>query len=395
MKIEFSVSSDIKKTARVAQVESMFDCPLESKTSVSWNFDLPIETDNWQIGAIIGPSGSGKSSVLSRAFGDPTSYEWGNCAVVDAFDKRFSLSEIVACMSSVGFNTVPAWVRPYSVLSNGEKFRVDLARAVLETEDTIIVDEFTSVVDRQVAQVGSHAVQKLIRKTKKKLVVASCHYDIVDWLQPDWVLDMATSSFTRRLLQRRPVIDAKVCRVPYSEWSRFSKFHYMSSDLHRAARCFALFVGDKPVAFVGALHRPHPKADDIMGVSRLVTLPDWQGLGLSFVLVDAVGAAYKKIGKRLHMYPAHPGLIRSYDRSPTWALVAKPGLNGYASVGSSSSLCRGKDMAMGSSGRPSATFRYVGPAMLSTEEAIRFIEGRPTALCPPRSPRPSRAARPG
>jgi GNAT superfamily N-acetyltransferase len=191
-------------------------------------------------------------------------------------------------------------------------------------------------------------------------------------------------------------MESRVLVLRYLEGGEknFSKFHYMSSDLHKAARCFALFVGDKSVAFAGALHRPHPKADDIMGVSRLVTLPDWQGLGLSFVLVDAIGAAYKKIGKRLHMYPAHPGLIRSYDRSPTWALVAKPGLNGYSKIGSSSSLGRGKDMAMGSSGRPSATFRYVGPAMLSTEEAIRFIEGRPIALCPPRSPRAPPGARP-
>ena len=89
---------------------------------------------------------------------------------------------------AVGFNTIPAWLRPYGVLSNGEKFRVDLARRLLEGGDLIAVDEFTSVVDRQVAKIGSHAVQKWARGKGRQFVAATCHYDLEDWLQPDWVL---------------------------------------------------------------------------------------------------------------------------------------------------------------------------------------------------------------
>lgn len=89
---------------------------------------------------------------------------------------------------SVGFGSVPSWLKPYSVLSNGEKVRADLARAMLE-KDFIVFDEFTSVVDRQVAKVASIAIHKAIKRLEKKFIAISCHYDILEWLEPDWVFD--------------------------------------------------------------------------------------------------------------------------------------------------------------------------------------------------------------
>jgi hypothetical protein len=89
--------------------------------------------------------------------------------------------------------------------------------------------------------------------------------------------------------------------------------------------CFCLFVNGRPAAFAGVLHRPHHTVRNLKGVSRLVTLPDWQGLGLAFVLGDALGAAYKAIDVILHMYPAHPVLVRSFDRSSKWSLQRQPG----------------------------------------------------------------------
>ena len=56
-----------------------------------------------------------------------------------------------------------------------------------------------------------------------------------------------------------------------------------------------------------------------------MTIPDYQGLGLAMILVDALGAAYKAGGWRLHTYPAHPALIRSFDKSKCWAMRKKPG----------------------------------------------------------------------
>jgi ABC-type ATPase with predicted acetyltransferase domain len=95
----------------------------------------------------------------------------------------------------VGFATVWSWLKPYHVLSNGEKMRVDLARAILTEKETIVFDEFTSVVDRTVAKTASFAISKAIRKMGKKFVAVACHRDIIDWLEPDWIYDTDKKEF--------------------------------------------------------------------------------------------------------------------------------------------------------------------------------------------------------
>ena len=52
------------------------------------------------------------------------------------------------------------------------------------------VDEFTSVVNRDVAKSMSHALQRYIRQKDLKIVIASCHFDIIEWLQPDYVFNL-------------------------------------------------------------------------------------------------------------------------------------------------------------------------------------------------------------
>lgn len=101
------------------------------------------------------------------------------------------MNDITKMFYAVGFGSVPSWLKPYSVLSNGEKMRVDLARALLE-KDFVVFDEFTSVVDRTVAKTACLAINKAVKRTDKQFVAISCHYDILEWLCPDWVFDTNT-----------------------------------------------------------------------------------------------------------------------------------------------------------------------------------------------------------
>lgn len=356
-RIEFSVESPTSTSTRARQVSSMFDAPPEKKSHIKWSLDVDLDSAPWNVGLVVGPSGSGKSTFMRHLWGEPRALEWGGAGVVDDFAKTLTTEQISNVCQAVGFNTIPAWMRPYAVLSNGEKFRVELARRILEDGDPIVVDEFTSVVDRQVAQIGSHALQKYVRKANKRFVAVGCHYDVIDWLQPDWVLDMATQQFSRRLLQRRPAVECTIGRLPYAAWTVFAPYHYMSGQLHRGAKCFGLWCNGRLAAFSAVIPCPISSGEDKGGVvwrtSRLVTLPDYQGLGLAFVLTDAVGAAYKAKGERLRNYPAHPALVRSHDRSPKWRLVKAPGKFSNVSTSKTSQLRMG--------GRPCAVFEYCGP----------------------------------
>ena len=365
------VESGIDLSIRARQVCGMFDCPPEEKQRLSWQATLPIEDKPWSIGLIVGPSGSGKS-VCSRHLW-PKEYEytpaWDGPTVIDCFDKSLGIDAIAKALSSVGFSTIPAWLRPFGVLSNGEKFRAEIARRLIESDGLIVVDEFTSVVDRQVAKVGCHAVQKFVRKQGKQLVAVTCHADVIDWLQPDWVFDPAERAFRWRLLRRRPEIRIEVARVPYEAWRLFAPFHYLTAELNKAARCYGLWANGELASFVGVLHRPHPRAKNIKGVSRVVTLPDWQGLGLAFVLIDTIGAAYKSLGFRVRNYPAHPSFIRA-ARTTEWRCVKKPGT--YLA----DNAHRGPRSTVKSRVRPCATFEYIGPAM-DKQEAERLTNSRP------------------
>lgn len=180
--------SDINKTFRVAKIMADFDVKFEHiNEHFQGNIDLP---DKWNIGLIVGSSGTGKTTIAKEIFNDCliTNFEYTHKSVIDDMPKNVSVEDIEKMFYSVGFGSVPSWLKPYNVLSNGEKMRVDLARALLE-KDKVCFDEFTSVVDRNVAQTACIAINKAIKRTNKQFIAISCHYDIIDWLQPDWIFD--------------------------------------------------------------------------------------------------------------------------------------------------------------------------------------------------------------
>ena len=147
--------------------------------------------------------------------------------ITGAFD------EITAALSAVGLGSVPGWLRPFHLLSNGEQFRAALARLLLEPPAAVsVVDEFTSVVDRVVAKIGAAAFAKAWRRKHpgQQFVALSPHYDILDWLEPDWVIDTKQKTFTRGRLWRRPKIELEIRRADGKMWRYFKPHYYL--DLH-------------------------------------------------------------------------------------------------------------------------------------------------------------------
>lgn len=315
-------ASEITHTPRVQQIESLFDLPVAARSTERWDVDLPLTEKAWSIGLIVGPSGAGKSTIARALFGDRvrlgyTDWPADQC-VIDAMPKGLSIKDITNALCSVGFGSPPNWLRPFSVLSMGEQFRVTAARALLEEDDLIVLDEFTSVVDRQVAQVASHSIQKSIRRSTKKLIAVTCHYDVLDWLQPDWVYQPHTNTFAWRLLRRRPELDFRIYRGDKTAWKLFSKYHYLSNELHTAAQIFLGFIGNECVAFSSFLHMPHPKTRNIKQGHRLVVRPDYQGLGLGGRFDDWLGQYLYERHYRYHNTVAHPAMIAYYSNSPRW-----------------------------------------------------------------------------
>lgn len=154
----------------------------------------------WNVGLIVGNSGSGKSTILEELGHNPNYHvEWSNTKPICSNFSPMSPEDVADLFSSIGLASVPNWLKPHRVLSNGEKHRVHLAKIISAPFDQpIFMDEYTSVLSRDVAKAMSNSVQKYIRKNDKKIVLASCHYDIIKWLQPDWVYDAQTGKLVKK-----------------------------------------------------------------------------------------------------------------------------------------------------------------------------------------------------
>lgn len=353
----------IKRTARVMQVEGIFDIPPAEQSKAQWSVTLPLSERDWHIGLIQGPSGSGKTTIAREAFGSAyvTEHQWStDAAVVDGFPASMGAKEITLLLSSVGFSSPPSWLRPYHVLSTGEQFRVSLARTLAELPELAVVDEFTSVVDRTVAQIGSATVAKAVRRRGGQFVAVTCHPDVEAWLDPDWTYSTADYSFAWRSLQGRPRINLEIARVHKEAWELFAHHHYLTGQHSKVAWCFCGFIDGQPItfqsylSFVGRLGPGGPAG----GVHarrghRSVTLPDYQGVGANNAMKSHLASMWLGLGYRVFRNTGHPAEIAIAKRSKDWVMTRAPSRSGRDSGGY---------MSHGGT-RYVASFEYVGTAM--------------------------------
>lgn len=173
-----------------------FDYALSESVEPFEPIDLwPLCNEPFCIGVVYGPSGSGKTQSIARLAPLPEPFVWSEIeSVADHFATADTAQE---CFGAVGLHSVPQMMKPYRLLSNGEQYRVTLARRLAEKADGILcVDEFTSVVDRTVAH-GLCASLRRYLSPHSMVVVATCHADVIEWLRPDWVVNTLDGSVSR------------------------------------------------------------------------------------------------------------------------------------------------------------------------------------------------------
>ncbi len=246
--------------------------------------------------------------------------------IIDCIAESGDWQKVTAALAAVGLGSVPAWLRPYQSLSTGERFRADLARLVADAPPKVVIDEFTSVVDRQVARVGSHAFAKAWRGTGGQAIILSCHYDILPWLSPDWVFDTAEGRFywARGSLQR-PEIELDIFQADQKFWRLFKPHHYLDLPPMIAAITYVGFVGKTPVAHIAVSTRPGLVE---ARACRLVIMPEWQGAGVGLKFLEAVCKLWLK-GKNRYNLPlrtlfhtSHPGLAAALRGRRGWTQVS-------------------------------------------------------------------------
>jgi len=344
----------------------------ETKVEIPVNFN-ECKTFEWNIGVIYGGSGTGKTTLLK---------EFGALSV-DNFDNEKPLisnftwlepKQATFLLSAMGLSSVPTWLRPFHLLSNGEQYRARLAYKVSKAKDNevILIDEFTSVVDRDVAKAMSNALQKYIRRHNKKIILASCHFDIMDWLLPDWTYSPLKGRLERAsCLRQKPQIILEIFRCRYETWQIFKQHHYLSEELNKAAKCFVLLLNDKPVAFMAILPFPHGHIENGFRISRIVVLPDYQGLGIGYKVIDYFAELYKADNKTLYIKTSNPALFSVMNKNQNrWKLTNETNKEDLTQA--NLVKMRAANDVGGYRAAITKSYKYIGPKSNDSTEVIVF-----------------------
>ena len=353
-----------------ALVEKCFDYKFTGVSKV-YPFEIPDEILNLDVNIIqiVGPSGSGKSTFL-RAFKErgwhyPRKKYDKSISVISNFKKN--PRDGIYALNSVGLSSMPIWVRPRNVLSMGEGFRADLA---LNLESNVMIDEYTSVIDRWVARSTSNGVQNYIRKKGlKNVILCGCHYDVIEYVKPDILIDLVSekvydlrSEKVRSKVFGKGDIKFTIEKVDAKKksdvWKVFAPHHYLSSSLNLSSECWVAKWEGNMVGFCAVLSQPTGTANYCKRVSRLVVLPDFQGLRIGTRFLDAICEMYVKKGYKMYIRSAHEKLAHYWKKTPTWRPSAK---NGKTSGGRTSGRIHNEEYThKGYANRECYSYEYMG-----------------------------------
>ena len=251
-------------------------------------------------------------------------------ALISNFD-WLEPNEAVLVLTSMDLSSVPTWLRPYHLLSTGEQYRARMAYLVSSAKDgeILLIDEYTSVVDRDVAKAMSYSLQKYIRRMNKKIILASCHYDILEWLMLDWTYSPEKGGVLERCdyrRQGRPKIELQVSRVESETWNFFKKHHYLSDKVNKSCKFFLFEYNNKPIGIVALINQPRNNCSNGFALSRTVVLPDFQGMGLGVKISEFVCGIVKNSGGVIFTKTINPALGIYRSRSNNWRATSKNGI---------------------------------------------------------------------
>lgn len=189
--IDIRFTTRVEKTPRVLEVAEAFGIGLAESEFVIFD-DLNLEVEQGDVIYITGQSGSGKSLLLKDLATQLSCHLdvdnlddvmlCNDTPVIEQVGRN--MTEATQFLARAGISDAFLYVRKPSELSDGQRYRVKLAKLIEKKSDVWVADEFGAVLDRETAKVVAYNMGRAARAAKATLIVATTHTDLKEELGP-------------------------------------------------------------------------------------------------------------------------------------------------------------------------------------------------------------------
>lgn len=191
--LDKSFATSVERTPRVLEIAEAFGLGLSDKEFTIFD-NVAIEIADGEVVYITGQSGSGKSQalkLLTEQMVERHGLKVADLNLVELDPNLPVIDQVGATtmhatelLAMAGISDAYIYLRKPHELSDGQRYRLKLAKVMASDADVWVADEFGAVLDRVTAKVVAFSMQKVARRLGKTFMVATTHDDLVEELAP-------------------------------------------------------------------------------------------------------------------------------------------------------------------------------------------------------------------
>lgn len=310
-------TSPVEITDRVVAVSDAFGIGVDEQREFTIFDNVELKYDDSDLIYVTGDSGSGKSTFL-KIFEEHELLRGRKCVNFDSINPEptevlidslgKTRQDAMRILGTVGLSEAFLMVRQYRELSDGQKYRYRLGKAIDIEAETYLIDEFGAKLDREMAKTLAFCIQKWARRNQKTLLIATTHRDLKEDFNANIVFDrrFGEQSDPQYFKPKSPsrfslIKEMQIEPATKQDYDALKQFHYLHGSPPTSHR-YKITHNGRPIgvilygpSFLGSHYRserfpeykmnPQKINAEILRITRIIIHPKYRGVGLAQELI--------------------------------------------------------------------------------------------------------------